>query len=125
MARRMIFRKGALGAPKPVAMMLTKQTNTRNGPVTHFCYMDPVYSDPVFTERELMVLAGFRQEMRACDERACECTCHCHAGVGICYGDTDETSKNTETRFHQRVPNTAHKRAHRECPKEGREHNKR
>ena len=30
----------------------------------------------------------------------------------------------TDTKFHERQPNTAHKGAHRECPKEGREHNR-
>lgn len=29
-----------------------------------------------------------------------------------------------ESRYHERQPNTSHKGAHRECPKEGREHNR-
>lgn len=117
------WRRKAPNAPY-TNMLLKRIPSTRNGTVLEYKIdiLTPTVS--VRTERDLMILQEFRREMRLCDERACECTCHCHAGAGMCYGDTGETNVDTESRFHARKPNSAHKSAHRACPKEGREHNR-
>lgn len=111
----------------PILMTAPKRRPLSNGKVTVLDTRAHTFTPtaPVMSERDDVVLREFRREMRACDERACLCECHCHGGIGICYGDSNETSKDTETRFHRRRPNTSNKRAHRECPKEGREHNRR
>lgn len=111
---------------RPAQQLASKPT------LSTFTPPDPSVTLMARTEWDLVILRSYKQEIAACNERACMCICHCHAGPGAeCYlieglgAVPPAVDYDRPPRFHFRRANTSHKRAHRECPKEGREHNRR
>lgn len=127
--RLLVQRRLVPQPPQPPTRVTMRRRRRPNGfgpnqPVLHYCPPNPLCSLPVETEAATGILISYRREMAQCNERACLCTCHCHAGPNLCYRRDGLTEGNPDSFGHRRTPNPSHKSAHRECPKEGREHNR-
>lgn len=128
--------------PQQVTMPARRVIHWKHTTVGTYVPATPPASVPRSIEWDVAILATYKREMRACQERACECMCHCHAGdmcllvAGehqayqltkeriycphnpTCNGHTHyvRTGQSDNIgRFHYRAINTSHKSAHREC----------